>query len=183
MAVIYAVGGVPGAGKTTFVDKHDDLRDLERLDIADYYERHYDETRKRLHHTAALNMLLDDVNNWLKANLYYAGQHLELVVEATFFRNSQQRKLLLELAETFVIPVEVRFIYCTPGEAGDGPARRRRDCIWRIKNDPNQSSRRQRSRINITYAVYNSKNRKSLGPRAFLPIEGEEPDSFQYSEP
>jgi predicted kinase len=77
---VFALSGLPGAGKTYLRKTNKVLKDLPFLDIKDYYHVH--DTW-----SSAMTYLLNDVGNMLE-------NHDRIVIEALFLKGSASRKWL-----------------------------------------------------------------------------------------
>lgn len=91
---IYAIAGFPGTGKTTLRMTRSDLMYLDHLDVADYYRMNPGE-----HSNDVFAYLLFDMDEILMAGR-------DVVVEATFFKDSVQRTWLEGHAALFNAEVE-----------------------------------------------------------------------------
>lgn len=97
---IYALGGVSGTGKTHFRTTCDCLRGLRTLDIADVYEDSRAEGTPDLHWKTALERFAGRVRGLLEED-----SSSDLVLEAFFRPDGDQRRVIASLAQTYGIRV------------------------------------------------------------------------------
>ncbi|CAN0448054.1 unnamed protein product, partial [Scytosiphon promiscuus] len=97
---IYAIGGVSGTGKTHFRTTCEGLSGLRTLDIADVYENSVMEGTPDLHWRTALGSFAERVRRLLEED-----SSSDLVLEAFFRPDGEQRRVIASIAQTFGIGV------------------------------------------------------------------------------
>lgn len=111
---IYGIGGVSGTGKTRFRTTCESLKGLRSLDIADVYEDSVTGGAPNLNWRTALGRFAGRVRALLEED-----SSSDLVLEAFFRPDGEQRRVIESLAEEF--GVAVRWVYCfvsmTPSNA------------------------------------------------------------------
>ncbi|CAM9577633.1 unnamed protein product [Laminaria digitata] len=116
---IYALGGVSGTGKTHFRTTCDCLRGLRTLDIADVYEDSIAEGTPDLHWKTALERFAGRVRGLLEED-----SSSDLVLEAFFRPDGEQRRVIASLAQTYGTRVRWGWAYAP-----------REDCLSRLANE------------------------------------------------